>query len=286
MLPMSVTDTISFARTGLGMATLQCNILMQSTANLPDGLEKTLADWGSDLSYIQLVQELDGGKHAAVKVGSAVTNLEMMNWSNKSGWTMPADIIAVMITYGGSNAMICHGAGLSTQTLSDLVLEMEFVNGSGDLQKVTNRETLLAVAGCFGLAGVVTSITFRMDAMTWAKFHPKKTLMEDSLPRPGADVESEVIVQNKGSIFHSNIVQAFKKMVSLCEDSYYVEFFWFPNNGVEDGYWENCWTNDGLEEDAIDINDSVDDNYQIASTYMFEIIMKILQPLTLLSKEE
>ena len=286
MLPMSVTDTISFARTGLGMATLQCNILMQSTANLPDGLEKTLADWGSDLSYIQLVQELDGGKHAAVKVGSAVTNLEMMNWSNKSGWTMPADIIAVMITYGGSNAMICHGAGLSTQTLSDLVLEMEFVNGSGDLQKVTDRETLLAVAGCFGLAGVVTSITFRMDAMTWAKFHPKKTLMEDSLPRPGADVESEVIVQNKGSIFHSNIVQAFKKMVSLCEDSYYVEFFWFPNNGVEDGYWENCWTNDGLEEDAIDINDSVDDNYQIASTYMFEIIMKILQPLTLLSKEE
>ena len=283
---MSVTDTISFARTGLGMATLQCNILMQSTANLPDGLEKTLADWGSDLSYIQLVQELDGGKHAAVKVGSAVTNLEMMNWSNKSGWTMPADIIAVMITYGGSNAMICHGAGLSTQTLSDLVLEMEFVNGSGDLQKVTDRETLLAVAGCFGLAGVVTSITFRMDAMTWAKFHPKKTLMEDSLPRPGADVESEVIVQNKGSIFHSNIVQAFKKMVSLCEDSYYVEFFWFPNNGVEDGYWENCWTNDGLEEDAIDINDSVDDNYQIASTYMFEIIMKILQPLTLLSKEE
>ena len=283
---MSVTDTISFARTGLGMATLQCNILMQSTANLPDGLEKTLADWGSDLSYIQLVQELDGGKHAAVKVGSAVTNLEMMNWSNKSGWTMPADIIAVMITYGGSNAMICHGAGLSTQTLSDLVLEMEFVNGSGDLQKVTDRETLLAVAGCFGLAGVVTSITFRMDAMTWAKFHPKKTLMEDSLPRPGADVESEVIVQNKCSIFHSNIVQAFKKMVSLCEDSYYVEFFWFPNNGVEDGYWENCWTNDGLEEDAIDINDSVDDNYQIASTYMFEIIMKILQPLTLLSKEE
>ena len=51
-------------------------------------------------------------------------------------------------------------------------------------------------------------------------------------------------------------------MVALCEDSYYVEFFWFPNNGVEDGYWENCWTNDGREEDAIDINESVDDNYQ------------------------
>ena len=58
----------------------------------------------------------------------------MLNWSNKSGWTLPADIIAVMITYGGSNAMICHGSGLATQTLSDLVLEMEFVNGNGELK--------------------------------------------------------------------------------------------------------------------------------------------------------
>ena len=75
-------------------------------------------------------------------------------------------------------------------------------------------------------------------------------------------------------------------MVALCEKSYYAEFFWFPNNGVEDGYWENCWTNDGREEDAIDINECLDDDYQIASTYMFAIITKILQPLTLLSKEE
>ena len=44
------------------------------------------------------------------------------------------DIIAVMITYGGSNATICHGAGLHTQTLSDLVLELQFVNADGELQ--------------------------------------------------------------------------------------------------------------------------------------------------------
>ena len=82
------------------------------------------------------------------------------------------------------------------------------------------------------------------------------------------------------------IFQAFKKMVDLCTNSYYVEFFWFPNRGTEDGYWENCWTNDGLKADAIDINDSLEDDYQVATTYMFEIIMKILQPMTLLTKEE
>lgn len=78
------------------------------------------------------MEVFDGGKHAAVKVGTATTNLEMLNWSNKSGWTLPADIIAVMITYGGSNAMLCHGSGLATQTLSDLVLEMELVNANGE----------------------------------------------------------------------------------------------------------------------------------------------------------
>lgn len=135
---------------------------------------------------------------------------------------------------------------------------------------INDKEQLKTFAGCFGLAGIVTSITFKMDIMTWAKFHPKKTLMEESIPKPDGNTESE----------------AFKKMVDLCTNSYYVEFFWFPNRGTDDGYWENCWTNDGVKEDAIDINESLDDDYQVASTYIFEIIMKILQPMTLLTKEE
>ena len=79
---------------------------------------------------------LEGGKHAHVKVGTATTNLQMMNWSNKSGWTLPADIIAVMITYGGSNAMLCHGSGLATQTLSDMVIEMELIDANGELRVI------------------------------------------------------------------------------------------------------------------------------------------------------
>ena len=34
------------------------------------------------------------------------------------------------------------------------------------------------------------------------------------------------------------------------------------------------------EEDAIDINVDLDDNYQIASTYLFEVIMKVHKNLT------
>ena len=68
--------------------------------------------------------------------------------------------------------------------------------------------------------------------------------------------------------------------------SYYAEFFWFPNNGYDDGYWENCWKNDGEENEAVDLNDNIEDNFQIASTYLFDITTLILQPLVMVSREE
>ena len=60
---------------------------------------------------------------------------------------------------------------------------------------------------------------------------------------------------------------AFRRMEALCQDSTYTEFFWFPNNGVEAGYWENCWKDDGVEEEAIDINEAVADDYQVSTAY-------------------
>ena len=67
-------------------------------------MEQEINDWASELNfvqvsldkyppdifiilcfviYLQLVEELDGGEHAAVRVGAATTNLQMLNWSNK-----------------------------------------------------------------------------------------------------------------------------------------------------------------------------------------------------------
>ena len=69
-----------------------------------------------------------------MKVGAATTNLQMLNWSIGSGWTLPMDIIALMITYGGSNATITHGAGINNKNLNDIVLKLEFVNALGETQ--------------------------------------------------------------------------------------------------------------------------------------------------------
>ena len=44
------------------------------------------------------------------------------------------DIIALMITYGGSNATITHGAGINNPTLSDIVIKIEFINANGEIQ--------------------------------------------------------------------------------------------------------------------------------------------------------
>ena len=74
--------------------------------------------------------------HAAVRVGAATTNLQMLSWSTKNGWTLPMDIIALMITYGGSNATITHGAGINNKNLNDIVLKIEFVNALGELQVI------------------------------------------------------------------------------------------------------------------------------------------------------
>ena len=44
------------------------------------------------------------------------------------------DIIALMITYGGSNATITHGAGINNKNLNDIVLKLEFINALGETQ--------------------------------------------------------------------------------------------------------------------------------------------------------
>ena len=48
------------------------------------------------------------------------------------------NIIAAMITCGGSNATITHGAGIKNKNLSDIVLKIEFVNALGELQVLLN----------------------------------------------------------------------------------------------------------------------------------------------------
>ena len=79
----------------------------------------------------------DMGNAALVKVGAGTTNEQFREWSFKQKeWCMPMNVIMVEITFGGSNAPICHGAGLKHSSLSDLVVSMDYVDANGVLQTI------------------------------------------------------------------------------------------------------------------------------------------------------
>ena len=87
-----------------------------------------------------------------------------------SYWSIPYNVILVENTFSGTISSICHGAGYENKTLSDLVEEIEFVNAKGELQivnKGAQPELMQAAAGSFGLLGIITSITLKLDKMSY-----------------------------------------------------------------------------------------------------------------------
>jgi D-arabinono-1,4-lactone oxidase len=204
------------------------------------------------LQGIELVGRVreDGVRKALCRIGAATTNEQFRRWCLDEGggaweWTVPLNVVMVEITWGGSNAPICHGAGLRHKTLSDLVVEVEFVNARGELQTVSDRRLLKAAAGCFGLLGIVTSLTLKLDPMTYAALRPESPRLALAVPPPaGFRVPGEIDMSN---ISRADLERARRRFVRHCERDYYAEWFWFP---YQQNAWVNCWRNDGARKDA------------------------------------
>lgn len=209
-------------------------------------------EWNEDdlegIHIKKVIDTVENGvkrRQALCKIGASTTNEQFRRWCLRKGqdqgnwnWTLPLNVIMVEITFGGSNAPICHGAGIKNQTLSDLVKEIEFVNPKGIIQRVSDPEQLRAASGAFGLLGVVTAVTLLIDEMSYAKMMPTKTPVTQSIPPPdGFEVPKDL----KPSKAYKpekvkELVEAFE---SHCKDDYYAEWFWFP---LQQNTWNNCWT--------------------------------------------
>lgn len=161
-----------------------------------------------------------GATKALCRIGAATTNEQFRRWcldrhGGSSKWTVPLNVIMVEITWGGSNAPICHGAGLRHRTLSDLVAEVEFVNAHGKLQTVSDPALLRAAAGCFGLLGIVTSLTLKLDKMSYAALRPTSPRLALAVPPPASfPVPREVDMRN---ISRAGLTHATKRFVAQCE---------------------------------------------------------------------
>lgn len=226
----------------------------------------------SDLQGIEVVGtvEEDGVTKALCRIGAATSNEQFREWclDERRGrweWTVPLNVIMVEITWGGSNAPVCHGAGLRHKTLSDLVAEVEFVNARGELQTVSDPALLKAAAGCFGLLGIVTSLTLKLDPMTYATLRPESPRLPLAIPPPaGFPVPSAV---DMSGISQADLEEAERRFVAQCEESYYAEWFWFP---YQQDAWVNCWQNDGAREDARRYPDELETRRQEMESFMVE----------------
>jgi len=212
-------------------------------AELP--YEDPLPDWHSELQGVTVVDSVNGLKpprdHAFAKVMAGTTNNQFREWCYATGsWALPFNTVVLAVTFGGTNATICHGAGLKTLTLSDLVLEVCYVDAHGNDQCVTDPEELKAAAGCFGMLGIVTSITIQMEKMTIAEMRPTQVPVVLAIPPP-AGFPIPPIIQDqmrRANITERDVEKARLEWVRRCEEDHFHEWFWFP---FQKNAWVNTW---------------------------------------------
>ncbi|WP_225728944.1 MULTISPECIES: FAD-binding protein [unclassified Nocardia] len=214
----------------------------------------TPLDPANELQGINIVGTIaeDGVTKALCRIGAGTTNEQFRQWclSDSGGrwqWTLPLNVIMVEITYGGSNGPMCHGAGLRNRTLSDLVHEIEFVNANGEFQTVSDPELLRAAAGCFGLLGVVTSLTLKLDPMSFADMRPvKQSILLTVPPPPGFPIPPALA---DPAVTPDQMEAARVDFERRCAEDFYSEWFWFPYH--REG-WTHSWNNDAPRAAAVD----------------------------------
>ncbi|CCM02786.1 uncharacterized protein FIBRA_04895 [Fibroporia radiculosa] len=213
--------------------------------------------WSTELSGIEVVpavvDRVAPPGHAFVKIMAGTSNDQLRQWSfDNKAWCMPFNVIMVEVTLGGTNAVICHGSGFSTSTLSDLVAEICYVDARGTLQSITDPDELRAASGSFGLLGVVTSVTLQLDAMGVAELVPTKLSLPLAIPPPkGYPIPEEIQKMiKKEKITDSQLEQARLNFIQRCEEDYYLEWFWFP---YEDTVWVNTWKRRDLTANDMDL---------------------------------
>lgn len=155
-------------------------------------------------------------------------------------------LIVCRITIGGLNGTICRGSGYSHKTINDHVRGIEYVDANGALQTVSSRDELRAAAGCFGLLGIVTHITYEVTKTTYAVMQPRK--VPTMLAVPPLD-RSEVPEALRVDVTDEELKAAVLDFEQKAELSDYAEWSWFP---YQSRVFVNTWKTVSEKDGAVD----------------------------------
>lgn len=139
------------------------------------------------------------------------------------------------VTIGGVNGPICHGAGRRHQTVNDYVRAVEYIDCNGVHQTITNPAHLKAAAGCFGLLGIVTHITFELEPMSYAILKPSKPDIGLAIPPLKREDIPIALRKTYTDAQYAAALVDFKKRAN---EDYYSEWFWFTRDQQA---WVNTW---------------------------------------------
>jgi D-arabinono-1,4-lactone oxidase len=120
--------------------------------------------------------------------------------------------------------------------LNDLVRAIEYVDFKGVHQKITDKAQLAAAAGCFGLLGLVTHVTYELSPMSYAVMKPAKIPTCLAIPHPKGPQPENIPEALRRDYTPKDWDDALENFEERCDKDYYAEFFWFA-------YQSTCWVN-------------------------------------------
>ena len=164
------------------------------------------------------------------------------------------------VTIGGVNGPICHGAGIDHETINDYVRKVEYVDANGNHQCIDDPVHLKAAAGCFGLLGIVTHITFELDQMSYAVLKPRKVQVAEAIPPLDKEqIPLALRTAEYDNINNSTLAKWKKDFAKRAAKDYYSEWFWFT---YQKRVWVNTWNKTTDPLGAIDYPDAYETFYQ------------------------
>ncbi|CAG8617699.1 6596_t:CDS:2, partial [Paraglomus occultum] len=132
-----------------------------------------------DLNEVTAEQQSNGDWVLHAEAGASISKIDDYLREHSPPLTIESMVVLTSISIGGAIAPGCHGATTEARTLSEQVVGLEIVTGSGELHKFVddpnNPDEMSAARVSLGLLGVIYKVSFRVKPMF-------KFRMIDSLP--------------------------------------------------------------------------------------------------------